>query len=116
MSKLKAPREKKDASLALDRRNVHGENDKSSRKSIAKGKQRTHQTLRRSVKPPLLNPSTELTEEDLLHIEAAVITREIKGKREIFRKRPDEPLAAYILRKRRYAERRVNTNGRRGPA
>jgi hypothetical protein len=34
MSRLKSPQQKKLASLALDRRNVYGENDKASRKLI----------------------------------------------------------------------------------
>lgn len=49
MSKIKNPGEKKRLSFKRDRRNTFGENSKSSRKNIAKGKQRRHMDERRGV-------------------------------------------------------------------
>jgi hypothetical protein len=99
MSKLKTPRQKKLASLALDRRNVYGENDKASRKSIPRGKQRSHQGLRRAVKQPLLNLSGVLAVDDAVEIELAVIDSERRLKRKAFKKKPDAPLGAYMKAK-----------------
>jgi hypothetical protein len=42
MSTVKHPKEKKELSLERDRRNTYGENSKSSRKGIRRGKQRRH--------------------------------------------------------------------------
>ena len=49
MSKVKNPRAKKRLSLERDRRNTYGENAKSSRKNIQRGKQRTQMKERRGV-------------------------------------------------------------------
>jgi hypothetical protein len=92
MSKLKSPREKKLASLALDRRNVYGENDKASRKSIPKSKQTSHQALRRAAKMPLQNLDSRASEDVLGAAESTVKEREIAGKRKGFKKRPDVSL------------------------
>jgi hypothetical protein len=46
-STIKSPQDKKRHSLQKDRRNTYGENSKSSRKNIRKGKQRTHMEERR---------------------------------------------------------------------
>jgi hypothetical protein len=99
VSKLKTPREKKLASLALDSRNVYGENDKASRKGIPRGKQRSHQSLRRAAKRPLQNLSTQQEEDDLVRAEAEVKDREIQAKRKAFKKRPDAPLSALLAYK-----------------
>jgi hypothetical protein len=96
MSKIKTPREKKLASLALDCRNVYGENDKASRKLIPRAKQQGHQALRRASKLPLQNISTQLGEDGLVQAEAEVKSREIQGKRKAFTKRPDAPLRTLL--------------------
>ena len=96
MSKLKTPREKKLASLALDNRNVYGENDKASRRRIPLAKQEGHQTLRRAAKRPLHNVSAAASEDDLVSAESEVKVQEIKAKRKAFKKRPDEPLRALL--------------------
>jgi hypothetical protein len=49
MSKIKNPTEKKQLGLKRDRRDTYGENSKSSRKSIASGKQRRHMDERRGA-------------------------------------------------------------------
>jgi hypothetical protein len=96
MSKVKTPREKKLASLALDNRNVYGENDKASRKGIPRSKQLSHQALRRAAKRPLQNIGPGLEEDDLVQREAEVKQSEIQGKRKAFKKKPDAPLAAIL--------------------
>ena len=96
MSKFKTPREKKLASLALDSRNVYGENDKASRKRIPRAKQESHQALRRAAKQPLQNIDSSLEEDDLDRANAAVKESEIHGKRKSFRKKPDAPLGAIL--------------------
>lgn len=105
MSKLKSPREKKDASLAKDRRNVYGENDKASRKRIPKAKQEAHQNLRRSARQPLQNITTALPEDVLTNAESLTRESEIRAKRKGFRKQQDAPLAS-ILKARRAGEPR----------
>lgn len=54
MSKVKTPQQKKQLSYEHDRRNTHGENQKSSRKNIPRSKQRSHQDERRSVRQTLI--------------------------------------------------------------
>jgi hypothetical protein len=99
MSKLKTPREKKLASLALDGRNVYGENDKSSRKAIPLKKQLSHQALRRASKQPLALLNSQIGEDGLVLAEAALLSNEIKAKRGRFRKRPDEALGNVLASK-----------------
>ena len=94
MSKLKTPREKKLASLALDARNVYGENDKASRKLVPRRKQEGHQAIRRASKQPLQSIASGIGEDELAQKEAEVKTREIVERRKAFKKRPDAPLGA----------------------
>jgi hypothetical protein len=98
VSKFKTPREKKLASLALDSRNVYGENDKASRKAIPLKKKRSHQALRRASKPLALLASN-LSDDELVTAEATVLANEIGAKRNRFRKRPDEPLGKVLQAK-----------------
>jgi hypothetical protein len=107
VSKLKTPREKKLASLALDRRNNYGENKKSSRKNIPKSKQRSHQVLRRQAKQPLANITSQLPEDQIDFVESVVLTSEIKNKRAGFTKDPDIPLGDFIDCQDREAEWRA---------
>jgi hypothetical protein len=99
MSRLKTPQQKKLASLALDRRNVYGENDKASRKSIPRGKQSSQQALRSAAKRPLLNAESLVDEDTANRVEFEVQSAVIQAKRKIFKKRPDAPLGAVIKRK-----------------
>ena len=96
MSTLKNPQQKKLASLAFDRRNVYGENDKASRKLIPLGKQQSHQGLRRAAKQPLLNAESIVDEDTASSVEFGVQTALIQGKRKAFKKRPDAPLRAVL--------------------
>jgi hypothetical protein len=99
MSRLKNPQQKKLASLALDRRNVFGDNDKSSRKSIPRGKQSSQQALRSAAKRPLLNTELLVDEDSANHVEFEVQSAVLHGKRKIFKKEPDAPLGAVLKRK-----------------
>jgi hypothetical protein len=99
MSKLKTPKQKKLASLALDRRNVYGENDKASRKLIPRGKQSSQQALRSAAKRPLLNTETLVDEDSANRVEFEVQSAVIRAKRKIFKKRPDAPLGAVLKAK-----------------
>ena len=99
MSKLKTPREKKLASLALDRRNAFGENDKSSRKNIPLSKQRSHQAVRRAAKQPLAL-ITGANEDHLMQAESQVRDTIKFGERRSFRKRPDASLGEVLEHQR----------------
>jgi hypothetical protein len=99
MSTLKSPQQKKLASLALDRRNVYGENAKASRKLIPLGKQQSHQALRRGAKQPLLNADLIVDEDSASRVEFGVQTALIQAKRKGFKKRPDAPLGAVLKEK-----------------
>jgi len=96
LSTLKSPQQRKLASLALDRRNVYGENDKASCKLIPLGKQQSHQGLRRAAKQPLLNTELLTDEDSASTAEFEVQTALIQAKRKGFRKRPDAPLGAVL--------------------
>jgi hypothetical protein len=96
MSKLKTPKQKKLASLALDRRNVYGENDKASRKLIPREKQLSHQALRRAAKRPLHDAGMLVEEDFASQIQFDVQSAVIQAKRKSFKKRPDAPLGAVL--------------------
>jgi hypothetical protein len=95
----KTPQEKKRLSLTRDRRNTYGENDKSSRQSISKGKRRGQMQLRRAVVQTLRvaggqdEVSIEDTTADVAEVQA--IRRHKR-----FKKAPDTPLAVVLERKR----------------
>jgi hypothetical protein len=90
MSTVKNPEEKKRLSLARDRRNRYGENSKSSRKNIQRGKQRRHRDEHRGVGETLgrlkgsLRAKTKITD----------------SQRRGFRKRPDTALGVVPATKR----------------
>jgi hypothetical protein len=99
MSKIKSPQEKKRLSLALDRRNVYGENDKASRKLIPKGRQRNHMAERRSANAALFR--VKGTPDEDLAAGSEIKTKEatIRVRRSGFKKRPDVPLETVLERK-----------------
>ena len=99
MSKIKSPPEKKRLRLALDRRNVYGENDKASRKLIPKGKQRNHMAERRSANAALFRVKG-IPDEDVA-VGSEIRTKEatIQVKRSGFKKRPDLSLGTVLERK-----------------
>jgi hypothetical protein len=97
MSKLKTPRDKKEASLEHDCRNSFGENDKSSRRNIPRSKQRSHQAERRDANQPLGSLKGLYDEDRADQIEAVVKTRMISKARTAFKKSPDDNLRGIIL-------------------
>jgi hypothetical protein len=99
VSKLKTPHQKKLASLALDRRNVYGENDKASRKLIPLLKQQSQQALRRAAKMPMLSPENFIEDEAADRAEFAAKTAIVQGNRNAFKKRPDAPLGVVLKEK-----------------
>jgi len=106
MSKIKSPQQKKRLSYAHDRRNTYGENQKSSRKNIPKGKQRSHQDERRSVRQALLAVEGAAAGEVADEAQSQVLQRGRLKKLAAFRKSPDSPLGQVVARRlrRRQAE------------
>jgi hypothetical protein len=93
MKKRKTPQEKKSLSYEKDRRNVYGENNKSSRKSIRKRKRWVNQSYRRTVKQTLESSIVNL--DDVENVNSKVI----EVKRKAWKKRPDMPLGEVLKRK-----------------
>jgi len=110
MSAVKNPKEKKQLSLELDRRNTYGENSKSSRKAIPKGKQRRHMDERRSAGEVLRGLKGNIPDDEASEAELLVKTRVIDSKRRGFKKQPDAPLATVLAAKR---SRRPKSSARR---
>jgi len=99
MSKVKNPEQKKNLSLKRDRRNVFGENSKSSRKNIAMGKQRRQMNERRGI-AQLLGVLTGHVDDDAasdaeLRVKLTIAHSKNRG----FQKHPDKPLGDAIQRK-----------------
>jgi hypothetical protein len=105
--KSKSPPEKKRLSLAKDRRNSYGENDKSSRKNISLSKALSHRAVRR--KSASLEQAWEgLTEAEAEARELTLVTPRLqKGK---FRKSPDIPLAQHVASALTQRRRRQSTS------
>lgn len=112
MSKVKNPQEKKRLSYVRDRRNLFGENDKGSRKSIRKKKKRAHQRFRSAASSLKTLPHIGLDEERLLLAEQAVRDNEHLYQLKRFEKTPDVSLLDYIQCKQ---NRRKTRYGRRKP-
>jgi hypothetical protein len=99
MSKIKSPREKKRLSLKRDRRNTYGENSKSSRKNIARGKQRRHMDERRGVAQVLGRLKSEVDEDVGSEAEAKAKLRIADSRNRGFKKVPDTPLGVVLALK-----------------
>jgi hypothetical protein len=100
MSTTKNPEEKKRLSLGRDRRNTYGENNKSSRKSIARGKQRRHMDERRTAGEVLRRLTGTIHEDEATDAELLVKTRISDSKSRRFKKQPDSPLGEVLAAKR----------------
>jgi hypothetical protein len=100
MSTIKSPREKKELSLKLDRRNTYGENSKASRKSVPRGKQRQHMNERRSVGQALRVLHGNVHEDEAADAELLAKTRVTNSKRKGFKKQPDVPLGIILETKK----------------
>jgi hypothetical protein len=101
VSKVKSPEQKKQLSLDRDRRNSHRENSKSSRKNIARGKQRTHMDKRRSVTQLLGGLKGKVQEDIASEVELQVKVSIADSKNRGFKKKSDEPLGIHLARKKR---------------
>ena len=100
MSVVKSPKEKKQLSLKLDRRNTYGENSKASRNSIPRGKQRRHMNERRSVGEALRVLSGSVHEDEATDAELLAKVRVIDRRRRGFKKQSDTPLGIVLTTKR----------------
>jgi hypothetical protein len=100
VSTVKNPEEKKRLSLARDRRNQYGENSKSSRKSIQRGKQRRHMDERRTAGEVLGRLKGRVQEDEATEAELRAKTRITDSQRRGFRKRPDTPLGVVLAAKK----------------
>ena len=101
MSKTKTPQDKKQQSYELDRRNMYGENQKSSRKNIPRSKQLSHQDERRSVRQVLLSAQGGVTSEVADEAQSQVLIKGRMKKLRGFRKSPDSPLGEVVKRRLR---------------
>ena len=99
MSKIKNPTQKKRVSLERDRRNVYGEHSKSSRKNIAKSKQRRHMDERRAVAHALGKLKGRVDDDVASETELEVKVTIADSRHRGFRKSPDKPLGDVIQRK-----------------
>jgi hypothetical protein len=93
MKDRRSPQEKKRLSYSKDRRNTYGENDKSSRKNIARNKRNRHRSERHREQQQLsaaLGPVDEVVEEGL----DERLTRARRGSR--WSKFPDTQLGLYV--------------------
>ncbi len=75
MSSAKSPQEKKQLSLERDRRNVYGENAKSSRKNIPKSKRLSQRSARKAANTPLQAIKGSIREEEAIAAELASRTK-----------------------------------------
>ena len=107
MSKVTDPQEKKRLSLAHDRRNAYGENDKSSRKNIPRSKALGHRAERRIVAEVLSHDHISASDDQATIAESTVKTRTRVKKLKGFVKSPDRPLSENVANK---LERRKRLN------
>ena len=99
MSKVKTPQEKKRRSYENDRRNTHGENQKSSRKNIPRSKRMSHQDERRSVRQALISAKGTVVDEVADEAQSDAMRRGRIKKLAAFRKSPDRPLKDVVERR-----------------
>lgn len=91
----RTPQEKKQLSLAKDRRNTFGEDNKSARRNLPKAKARPHRANRRADHAVLATAEGIFASE---LFDAA--EQQLKGRRrKVFKKSPDEPLGDVLARK-----------------
>ncbi len=107
MKRQQTPQEKKALSYAFERRDTYGENNKSSRKNVARRKTSTNRKYRHTVRQKLMLTDVELTEELGNTIDFAART----VSREQFRKWSGTPLREVViakLKRRAELERKVS--------
>ena len=96
--KPRSPQDKKRLSLTRDRRNTYGENDKSSRKNIRRGKQHGQMQLRRGV-AQRLKLSGKADEVTIDQVAVGVAEVHALRRHKLFKKAPDAPLGVVVKRK-----------------
>ena len=99
VSKIKNPKQKKRLSLERDRRNIFGENSKSSRKNIARGKQRRQMNERREIAQLLGRLAGQVDDDAASETELRVKLSITRSKNRGFQKHRDTPLRDAIQRK-----------------
>jgi hypothetical protein len=99
MSKVTNPKQKKRLSLERDRRNVFGENSKSSRKNIARNKQRRQMEERRAISQLLRGLTGQVDNDAASNTELRVKLKVAHSKNCGFKKDRDKPLGEAIQRK-----------------
>lgn len=99
VERSKSPQEKKRLSLERDRRNVYGENAKSSRKNIPKSKRLSQRSARKAANTPLQALVGSVQEDEAISAELASRTKLIERRGNAFVKRPDLPLEVVLRRK-----------------
>jgi hypothetical protein len=95
--KRRSPQEKKSLSYSRDRRNCSRENDKSSRKNIARGKRRRLRAARR-IQHQLLASAVGPVDEDTQALAGERAVTPVRGKSSWWRKSPDEQLGLHVAR------------------
>jgi hypothetical protein len=93
--KRRSPGEKKQLSYSRDRRNAYGENDKSSRKNIPRGKRRRHR-VRRHLEHQLLAAAMGPVDEDAEMLVHDQVTARRHGYDRDWKKCPDTPLGVWV--------------------
>jgi hypothetical protein len=99
VSKVKTPQEKKRLSYQHDRRNTYGENQKSSRKSIPRSKQLSHQDERRSLQQALTAAQGDVAVEVADEAQLQALRKGRMKRLKAFRKSPDSPLGEVVKRR-----------------
>jgi hypothetical protein len=105
----KTPQEKKRLSLKRDRRNVNGENDKSSRKNIPRSKALAQREVRRRA-AEIERSWSRLDESDADTLELTLVTPNLQ--KPPFRKYPDAPLGEVLRYKSRSRSERAGRRKR----
>jgi hypothetical protein len=106
MSRRRSPQEKKRLSYERDRRNVYGENDKSSRKNIPRSKARTHRAHRANIRNAIA--SSDPVSPDALEARVRSI------RRKSWLKLPDEPLGDVVRDKLAKRKQRAGAEKKSG--
>lgn len=95
MGRPKTPQEKKRLSLAKDRRNTYGENDKASRKNIPRTKSRVNRANRHQDAVTLTGV---IGVPDAI-VEDAIEQKVLGRRRKAWRKWPDQPLGKVLAKR-----------------
>ena len=95
--KVRSPQEKKGLSYERDRRNIYGENSKSSRKNIPRSKALDIRRKRHETNQALHSVLQARSRDQQVVAELAVLA----SKPRQWKKQPDEPLGKYLANKKK---------------